>query len=364
VNTHCRGAETRGKDHSDGDRRRYKVPGGSAALRLNWFLQRSFAAALAALFLSCAGCGYIGGVLPPLANIPSDPTGLAAVQRGATLFVHFKVPELTTELMPIKGDLELDLRAGITPNPWNVEAWAASAKQISPQTLKEGIAFYQLPSLQWTGKEITVAARAIGANGKASNWSNIATLPVVASLAAPTDFAAVATANGVRLTWRGAGPRFRILRRSEGSPDFVEIGTSTTPEFLDSTAEFGKKYSYLVQAFTDLGEHREAQSDLSAERPLTPEDKFPPAAPASLRATASANSVELSWDANTEPDLAAYRVYRSVNGAALEKIAEVNEIPAYSDKAVESGKTYRYVVTAVDKSGNESERSAAAEANL
>jgi fibronectin type 3 domain-containing protein len=302
--------------------------------------------------------------LPPLANIPADPTDLATVQRGATLYVHFKVPELTTELKPVKGDLELDLRVGISPSPFNVEAWAASAKKIPPQTLKAGIASYQVPSIEWTGKEITIAARAIGANGKASNWSNIVTLPVVAPLAMPTDFVAVATVNGVRLTWRGAGAHYRILRRSEDSPDYVELGTSTASEFLDSTAEFGKKYSYLVQVFTDLGNHREAQSDLSADQTLTPLDKFPPAAPASLRATASANSVELSWDANTEPDLAGYRVYRSVDGGAFEKIADVNEIPTYSDKAVQSGKTYRYVVTAVDKSGNESTRSAVAEATV
>jgi hypothetical protein len=321
-------------------------------------------AALAALTLSSFGCGYIGGVLPPLANIPANPTDLTVVQRGATLFVHFKVPGLTTEQMPIKGDLELDLRAGISPNPWNADAWAAGAKKISPQTLKDDIAQYQLPSLAWTGKEITVAARAIGANGKASNWSNVVTLPVIAPLAAPTDFAATPTANGVRLTWRGAGQHFRILRRAEGSTEYAELGTSTTDEFLDSTAEFGKKYSYLVQAYVELEAHREAQSDLSTEQTLTPKDEFPPAAPANLRATASANSVELSWDANAEPDLAGYIVYRSVNGGAFEKIATVNEIPAYSDKPVEAGKTYRYVVTAKDKSGNESGRSSVAEASL
>src|SRR5262249_34506708 len=130
------------------------------------------------------------------------------------------------------------------------------------------------------------------------------------------------------------------------------------------TAEIGKKYSYLVQAYTDLGAHREAQSDLSQERTLTFDDKFPPGAPANLRATASANSVELSWDANTEPDLAGYRIYRSVNGGAFEKIADVNEIPAYSDKPVDAGKAYRYVVTAVDESGNESVRSTVAEASF
>ena len=98
--------------------------------------------------------------------------------------------------------------------------------------------------------------------------------------------------------------------------------------------------------------------------PSRPVHARPPAAPAGLRAVASAASIELSWDANSEPDLAGYRVYRSTNGSAFEKIADGNEIPAYSDRAVEAGKTYRYVVTAVDKSGNESGRSAEAEGVL
>ena len=42
----------------------------------------------------------------------------------------------------------------------------------------------------------------------------------------------------------------------------------------------------------------------------------------------------------------------------------MNEIPTYSDRAVERGKTYRYMVTAMDKSGNESGRSAAVQAVL
>ena len=330
---------------------------------LNWSL-RPRLAFLSATSLLLTGCGYIGGVQPPLANIPADPTELAALQRGATIYVHFKLPTMTTEMRPIKGDLELDLRAGITPNPWNLPQWVESAHKFTPQDVKDGVAQSQFPSLAWTGKEITIAARVIGTNGKASNWSAGVALPVVAPLVTPSDVKAESTAKGVRLTWRAPEQHFRILRRGEGSADFVELGTSTTPEYLDTNAEFGKQYAYLVQAFQDLGNHREAQSDLTEELSFTPKDTFPPAAPTGLRATAAANSIELSWDANTEPDLASYRVYRSVNGGAFEKIAEVSDIPTYSDKAVEAGKTYRYAVTAVDKSNNESERSAVAEGTL
>lgn len=331
---------------------------------------RLLSAVCAASLVIFTACGYIGGVQPPLANIPTEPTGLAVLQRGSTLYASFKLPELTTEQMPIRGDLELDLRAGAPPNPWNLPQWTESARKIVPAAVSKGVASYHFPALQWIGKEVTVAARVVGANGKPSVWSNVVTIPVVSPLAAPSDLNAQATAKGVSLTWRTTaqppppGEHFRILRRSEGSPEFAEIGTSAAPEFLDSTAEFDKPYSYLVQAVEDIGDHREAQSDLSAERSITPKDVFAPAAPTHLSATPSASTIELSWDANTEPDLAGYRIYRSVNGGAFEKIADVTDIPAYSDRAVQTGRTYRYAVTAFDKSGNESQRSNVVEAGL
>ncbi len=339
-------------------------------LQLRWGLRHFSAAACVAWFLASAGCGYIGGVQPPLANIPTEPTGLAVLQRGATLYANFKIPELTTEQMPIRGDLELDLRAGIPPNPWNVAQWTESARKIAPSATSKGIATYQFPAREWIGKEVTVAARVIAANGKPSVWSNVVTIPVAPPLPAPSDLNAEATAKGVRLTWRTtsppppAGAHFRILRRSEDSPDFAEIGTSTASEFLDASAEFDKPYTYLVQAFEDIGDHREAQSDLSPPRSITPKDVFAPAAPAHLSATPSASTIELSWDANMEPDLSGYRIYRSVNGGAFEKIAEVTDIPAYSDRGVQTGRAYRYAVTAFDKSGNESQRSNVVEAAI
>jgi fibronectin type 3 domain-containing protein len=181
----------------------------------------------------------------------------------------------------------------------------------------------------------------------------------------PADLHATPAANGIRLDWSGPGSHFRILRREQGSQNFTELGAATSPQYVDTTAEFGKGYAYIVLAFAEVAPQREAQSDLSGEA-LVPlyKDTFPPAAPAGVRAIASTGSIELSWDGNPEPDLAGYRVYRSTSGGAFEKIADVNEIPAYSDRAVERGKSYRYAVTAMDKSGNESPRSAEIEAAL
>ena len=331
-------------------------------------MRPSSAAVVTALLLN-SGCGYIGGTLVPLANVPTAPSDVSAIQRGAIMIAHFTVPDTTTESYPIKGDLELDLRAGAGPEVWSESTWAAQAERVAPSHLtklppdKPGgaarhMAEYEFSSTAWTGKTIVIAARVIGSNKKPSNWSTLLTVPVVPPLAKPQQLTAAPLANGIRLTWQGAGGHFRILRRAEGADSFAELATTTAPEYLDASAEFGKTYTYQVLAFAAVGPQREAQSDLSDETTKLYKDEFPPAAPAGLVATPSPASVELSWESNTEPDLAGYRVYRSTDGGAFAKIADVNEIPAYSDHAVERGKTYRYAVTATDKSGNESARSA------
>lgn len=80
-------------------------------------------------------------------------------------------------------------------------------------------------------------------------------------------------------------------------------------------------------------------------------DTLPPDTPAGLGVRLKDGTLRLTWAANTEADLAAYRVYRS--GSALSGFALVGttETPAFTDPV--GGVTY-YRVTAVDKAGNES----------
>jgi hypothetical protein len=343
-------------------------------------MRPSLAAAPAAIllitaFLFTTSCGYIGGTLAPLANVPTAPKDLAAAQRGANIIAHFTVPSLTTENIPIKFVLDLDLRAGAAPATWNETEWAEQARRILPTHLtkipaagrlgaEQLIAEYEFPATVWFGKEVIIAARVIGSNGKASNWSTLVTLPVVSPMPKPADLTFALRPDGIRLTWRGSSPHYRVLRRAEGAGDFTELAVVNAPEYLDTSAEIGKSYLYEVLGFTEAAPHQEVQSDLSGELAVLYKDIFPPAAPAGLHAIASASTIELSWDGNTESDLAGYRVYRSTNGGAFEKTADVNEIPAYSDRTVERGKTYRYAITAMDKSGNESARSNVVEASL
>jgi len=69
-------------------------------------------------------------------------------------------------------------------------------------------------------------------------------------------------------------------------------------------------------------------------------------------------SIELAWTRNTETDFRGFNIFRSVDGAPFEKIATLVQVPAFSDSKIEAGKKYRYTVSAVDQTGNESDPSA------
>ncbi len=87
-----------------------------------------------------------------------------------------------------------------------------------------------------------------------------------------------------------------------------------------------------------------------------PADLIAPAAPLGLISTPGAGTVTLDWQANTEPDLVGYRVFRSTTtGGPYSSITpSLVAGTQLTDAAVVEGTTYFYVVRAVDASGNES----------
>jgi hypothetical protein len=314
------------------------------------------------LCLIASGCGYVGDPLPPLRNIPASVADLAAVQRGERIIVQFTPPVKTTEGRALGGPVKFDLRIGTAVAPFDPENWAAQARELQELVVRSGLAQTEAPSTAWSGRDVTLAVRTIGPNGKESGWSNFVNLTVVPPPQRPAALQAQGTADGVRLTWQGEAGDFVVLRREGAEGGFAPVAEARQTEWLDRAAEFGKPYTYLVQRLVKLAEDRTAQSELSDEVTITPKDVYPPAAPQGLRVVAGPSSIELAWDRNTEPDLAGYRVYRSVGGGAWEKLADVSQVPAYSDHQVQSAKTYQYAISAVDQAGNESPRSPAVEA--
>ena len=74
-------------------------------------------------------------------------------------------------------------------------------------------------------------------------------------------------------------------------------------------------------------------------------------------------AIDLSWQPDTETDLAGYIVYRREGDAAWQRISPAQPVvgPAFHDAHVQAGHTYIYAVSAIDQSGHESARSAEAQ---
>jgi len=315
--------------------------------------------ALAALTL--VGCGYVGDPLPPSLKIPRPVSELTALQRGQRILIEFHLPELSTDGVSLRRLGEIDLRIGAEGvNPWRREIWEAHAYAIPVAPAEPGARVrVETPAGSWIGREVIIAARVAGPTGRFSDWSEFCALQVVRPLPAPEALAAQDRPDGVRLAWQwpdARAARFRIWRR-RGEQNTLALAAETDrPEWTDAEVEYGVAYSYQVQAVLRAGDDL-AESEPSRPVSITPEDRFPPPVPLRLRAAAAPDRVELSWEpASDEPGLT-YRLWRSRDDAPAELLAEQLTQPGYSDRSVSSGMRYTYAVSAVDRLGNESERS-------
>jgi hypothetical protein len=310
-----------------------------------------------------AGCGYVGDPQPPTLLIPMPPQELTAMQRGAQLVVSFRYSNLTTDGVAMPEWSDAEVRIGpANEGEFHADAWAASAKRIKvPSLVTAAPVRLETAVAEFAGKEIVCGARAAGPKGRWSQWSNLVTVAVIAPLPKPVRAEAAATAEGVRLSWRadGAPPEafFRIERQGPGEDALKPLASASASPFLDRTAEFGSEYRYRLQTVWKQG-GREAESEPSDTVAITPIDTFPPAVPEGLNSILGVNSIELSWERNTEPDFRGYVIYRAAGDGPFVRIGGPIESPAYSDKAIEPGRTYRYAISAVDGAGNESPRSA------
>lgn len=86
-----------------------------------------------------------------------------------------------------------------------------------------------------------------------------------------------------------------------------------------------------------------------------------------MAGVASAATVNLQWDANTETDLAGYNLYRAFQPCTaqgpLNKVGTVGKVTSTTDTVAVDG-LYCYELTAFDTSNNESGRSNKAEATV
>ena len=322
---------------------------------------------LSALLLTgCAilGPGYIGPIQPPVLDIPVSVNDLRALEYGDQIIAEFSISNLSTEAKPMKTLRAVDFYAGPgsggsdDPNSWVRSAthYSVPAPSGTP-ALAPGSFVYPVPVQAWldkngSGKDVVLRVRSTGPKGRQSLWSLPFALTVTAPIPQPTTVAPESRKEGVHLTWKGSGPKYRILR-STGAATPEPLGETDKTEYLDDSAQFGMTYQYFVLAFAD-DRHQSLISQPTAPLPL--KDIFPPEVPTGLTADPGVNTIELLWELNTETDFKGYNVFRSVDNGPFVKVASLITAATYHDTDVQPGKTYRYQVSAVDLLDNESGR--------
>jgi fibronectin type 3 domain-containing protein len=287
---------------------------------------------LAAAAAVLSGCGYVGDPLPPALNIPVPVSDLRVIQRGDKLIFDFTAPAVTTEEIALRSISALEIQLS------DQVVTSAAPKPGAP-------AHIELPAKDWFGKEVAIRVVLSGPKGRRSAASNMVAVRVLEPLQIPANMKAEPHPQGVRVSWTEADSRankFRVTRVPEAT------AVVDKPEYIDNSVESGKEYKYSVVALSEASE-----SLASEQASVIPKDIFAPTTPAGLTAIAGLNTVELAWERSPEADTKNYRVFRD------DQLLQADvEAPAFSDKQVRSGQKYRYSVSAIDQTGNESARSA------
>ena len=180
-----------------------------------------------------------------------------------------------------------------------------------------------------------------------SDQSNVVT--VTTPPAAPTGLTATAGAGGVTLNWTNNAPTatFFMVVRKEAGGSFVGIYSefAAVTTWVDTTAQEGKTYTYMVRVYASGGGgYYSAYSNeaTATMRPLAPTD---------LTATADAGGITLNWT-NHSTTATGIQIQREHEGSGFYLVTTVSATATtYLDAAVEEGKTYTYRVVAIAAPG-------------
>ncbi len=372
---------------------------------------------LAPLLVSLVSCGKKGPILPPVPRVIQKVEALEISQRGEKLLLEWENPTAYIDGSPVSEitavevwvmDIEKESvkkeRTGAEEpgkkkkgksgegkkevperkNSLNAEDFEKKARLLALIEQKEFSRHlvrpdseprryrysYLLSERDFRLERLTFGLRVKGKGRRRSEFSRLLSVrPAVISLP-PREIKASLFQDRIEISWKAADKNFdrtspasfrgfNVYRSEEkDQPRRLNEKLIKEERFGDSGFLLGKVYRYFVRASaTELPPFMESEDSDVVE--VQAKDMFAPAAPSGLISIAAENTISLTWDDNTEEDLAGFRVWRREEGESDFKLLTPQPIRAnaFSDTKVEKNKRYDYAVTALDKAGNESSRS-------
>ena len=169
---------------------------------------------------------------------------------------------------------------------------------------------------------------------------------------APTGVSAVGGQNQVSLAWNtiGGATGYGVRRSIHAGGPYSDLPTLASAGLLDQGLSAATRYYYLVHAIGPGG----PGADSAEASALTV-----PATPANLTATPGAGAITLNWDPS--PGVTGYRISRaSADDGVYQLLINAPATPAsYLDSGLVAGKTFSYVVAALNASGASARSTAA-----
>jgi len=354
-------------------------------------------------FFFVAGCGAPGEPTPPAPPVPVAITDLTAHQAGDGVQLIFTLPTKTIAGDRLASPPAAEIVRGMPKADGSPDAKSFRVVYTIPGSVVENyvaegrVKFIDPVAPAETrvhpGGSLVYVVRTRASKKRASANSNAVSVRMFPVPEAIAFLQARVTESAIELSWTapartsGGDPLsafsgYRVYRgeldpataeaastdlsKAKWKSPLALLAPSDESIYRDTLFDFGRTYAYLVRSVVPV-EGNPLESADSNPAIVTPRDTFPPAVPQNLNAvvlagvTPSSVLVDLSWSINLETDLAGYRVYRSeeqdIRGVLL--TPDLLLAPAYRDTSIESGHRYWYSVTAVDRTGNESDASAA-----
>lgn len=349
------------------------------------------AAALTLGSLLTTGCASPGPPRAPSLNLPQPVADLAASRIGDTVELHFTVPHLSTDKLPLynlrhhRTSLSaIVCRSLATGNCTRVVTLnipltvADHTPYIWHETLPADLTAGQPRLLRYQVSFLSPAGRSAGPSNTAFTAAGPAPVPV-------EGLQATGTRSGVLLRWSPTTSGDVLLHRTalDAAPKHTTdlwLNTHAADRTLDASIASNVPYSYsatrrLILTFGANTVELRSSSSLPIDFTLRP--IYPPATPTGLAATGftppqttgSAETphyaVDLIWqpvnDGDTTAALAApltgYNVYRQPADGSSPRTrlnqAPVPE-PSFHDPTPDPTTPYRYSITAIDGNKNES----------
>jgi hypothetical protein len=372
--------------------------------------------ALVSVFVLVA-CGKRGDPQPPVPIIPQATSDLVVTQRADNVILSWSYPALTTagrsltsvhrisiyrydeELpVPAAGRDASSLQPGnvdpTQPQPLALFSRVPTITQVQFAKLSHRIYSIEKanlpaatagaklvytdtpPTRSSDGRPVRVSYAVVTEGGTTrSDYSNLAILVPLPVAVPPASLTATAKPEGVALSWTApakttggaSGPTIGgyNIYRTGVNEELAELPTPINPSPVMTTSytdvppygEHAYRVTAVASASTPI-----VQSDPSQPVRVTFKDLVAPPQPTGLEPLIENNGIRLFWEPVNASDLAGYLIYRTEGTGhnpprpvgTLKFVTTPQTETTYVNSPVTQGIAFRYGVTAIDKSGNES----------